>query len=638
MKNEDIKNKRKFKFSDSALNSYLKQLIIMLVDFSLFSITNYAICYLTMSGHITITNYSEIAFNYGHFFLVGICAVVINYAFGLYRSVWSFASLDEIVRGAVAAAVDSAMLLFIDRVLFGYLLNHRSARLPFYAYILAFVITVLAIIAPRVGIRIIRTYFRSVVNKSSKNERVMIVGAGFMGNFVIDALTVDGYTSGQPVIAIDDNPAKLHKKINGIKVVGKCEDIPYLANKYRINQIIICVPSATKTRQKEIIDLAMQTSAKVKISPSTEEMFESKGKMKVRKVEISDLLSRPEVKLDKKICRYLIGKTILVTGGGGSIGSELCMQVARYNPKTIIIFDIYENCAFELANEMNEKFDGDIDVHIRIGSVRDIDRLHEVFDEFKPDVVFHAAAHKHVPLMEDSPCEAVKNNVFGTYNVANMADEFSVEKMVIISTDKAVNPTNVMGCTKRITEIIAQHMNSKSENTRYTAVRFGNVLGSHGSVIPIFEKQIAAGGPVCVTHPDITRYFMTIPEAAQLVCQAGGLSQGGEVFVLDMGEPVKIMDLAKNMIRLSGYTEKEIPIKIVGLRPGEKLYEELALESEIATREKTANEKIYVTHLDDIDDERFDRIINTLKDINDDNVREKLVQLIPNYHPSKAND
>lgn len=637
MKNKTKKGKEERSFNDGALNSYFKQLIIMLIDFSLFSFTNCAICYLTMSGHITLTAYSKIAFNYPHFFLVGILAVLINYAFGLYRSVWSFASLDEIVRSTIAAAVDSAMLFLVDRVLF-FKAFHFQGKLPFYAYILAFIITVLAIAAPRFGIRIIRTYLKSFINKSSSNPRVMIVGAGFMGNFIIDSLTVDGYKGGQPVIAVDDNPAKQHKKINGIKVVGKCSDIPYLADKYKIDQIIICIPSASKTRQKEIIDLAMHTNAKVKISPSTEEMFESKGKMKVRKVEIADLLSRPEVKLDKKICRYLIGKTILVTGGGGSIGAELCMQVARYNPKTIVIFDIYENCAFELAAELNQKFDGEIDVHIRIGSVRDEYRLREVFNEFRPNVVFHAAAHKHVPLMEESPCEAVKNNVFGTYNVANIADEFAVEKMVIISTDKAVNPTNVMGCTKRITEIIAQYMNEKSKNTRYAAVRFGNVLGSHGSVIPIFEKQIASGGPVCVTHPDITRYFMTIPEAAQLVCQAGGLSQGGEVFVLDMGEPVKIMDLARNMIRLSGYTENEIPIKIIGLRPGEKLYEELALESEIAKREKTANEKIFVTHLDDVDENRFNKMMNTLKDINDDNVREKLVQIIPNYHPAKNHD
>ena len=332
-------------------------------------------------------------------------------------------------------------------------------------------------------------------------------------------------------------------------------------------------------------------------------------------------MSRPEVKLDKKVCRYLIVKTVLVTGGGGSIGSELSTQVARYNPKSIVIFDIYENCAFELQNDLNDKYGDEIDISVRIGSVRDMDRLREVFEEFHPDVVFHAAAHKHVPLMEDSPCEAVKNNVFGTYNVAMVADEFKVDKMVILSTDKAVNPTNVMGCTKRITEIIVQHVNETSQHTEYAAVRFGNVLGSHGSVIPIFKKQIAQGGPVKVTHPDITRYFMTIHEAAQLVCQAGGLAKGGEVFVLDMGEPVKIMDLAKNLIRLSGFTTDEIPIEIVGLRPGEKLYEELAMDSELESRQKTANEKIYVNQPMEIDDDNFNQMLAELADITEENVR-----------------
>jgi FlaA1/EpsC-like NDP-sugar epimerase len=335
------------------------------------------------------------------------------------------------------------------------------------------------------------------------------------------------------------------------------------------------------------------------------------------------------------VCRYLIDKTILVTGGGGSIGSELCKQCARYQPKSIVIFDIYENCAFELENELREMYGESIDVHVRIGSVRDTDRLNEIFEEFHPDVVFHAAAHKHVPLMEDSPCEAVKNNVFGTYNVAVAADKFKVPKMVILSTDKAVNPTNVMGATKRITEIIVQYMNKVSQNTQYAAVRFGNVLGSHGSVIPIFKKQIENGGPVRVTHPDITRYFMTIPEAAQLVCQAGGLAKGGEIFVLDMGEPVKIMDLAENLIRLSGFTVDEIGIEISGLRPGEKLYEELSMDSELETRQKTANEKIFVNQPCDIEEKTFKRMISTLHDINNDNVREKLQEFVPNFHPAK---
>ncbi|MGN0523219.1 MAG: polysaccharide biosynthesis protein [Eubacterium sp.] len=620
-------------YKDNRFTAFLKKCIIALMDFCLFCLTNVAICYLTNDGHLVSTLYSRIAFSYFHFFLVGGLAVFINYLMGMYRSVWKFAGNDETVRGTISAAIQTSALFFIDRVIFHRIMGYQG-KLAWYAYVICFVFLWFCIIIPRVGFRIAKQYTTSILSSNSKAARIMIVGAGFMGNFVIDALANDGFVAGKPVVAVDDNPAKYRKNINGVKVVGKCNQIPQLAEKYKIDQIVICMPSASKERQKEVINLAMQTKATVKISPSVSEMMEG-GKRKIRNVDISDLLSRPEVTLDKKVCRYLVGKTVLVTGGGGSIGSEICKQVARYNPNAIVIFDIYENCAFELANELNDKYQGEIDIQVRIGSVRDVDRLREVFEQFKPDVIFHAAAHKHVPLMEDSPCEAVKNNVFGTYNVAVLADEFKVPKMVILSTDKAVNPTNVMGCTKRITEIIVQQMNVKSQNTEYAAVRFGNVLGSHGSVIPIFKKQIEAGGPVKVTHPDITRYFMTIPEAAQLVCQAGGLAKGGEVFVLDMGEPVKIMDLAKNLIRLSGFSVEEIGIEIMGLRPGEKLYEELAMDSEMATRQRTANEKIFVNQPMNIDEENFDNMLEALRNINDDNVRNVLKQYVPGYHPKE---
>lgn len=620
-------------YKDNRFTAFLKKCIIALMDFCLFSFTNVAICYLTNGGHLVSTSYSRVAFSYFHFFLVGRLAVFINYLMGLYRSVWKFAGNDEIVRGTISAAIQTLALFFIDRVIFHSIMDYQG-RLAWYAYVICFVFLWVCIIIPRVGFRIVKQYSNSIFSSNSKSARIMIVGAGFMGNFVVDALANDGFVAGKPVIAVDDNPAKYRKKFNGVKVAGKCDQIPQLAEKYKIDQIVICMPSASKKRQREVIDLAMQTRATVKISPSVSEMMEG-GKRKIRNVDISDLLSRPEVSLDKKVCRYLVGKNVLVTGGGGSIGSEICKQVARYNPHSIVIFDIYENCAFELANELNDKYQGEIDIQVRIGSVRDVERLRQVFEQFKPDVIFHAAAHKHVPLMEDSPCEAVKNNVFGTYNVAVLADEFKVPKMVILSTDKAVNPTNVMGCTKRITEIIVQQMNVKSQNTEYAAVRFGNVLGSHGSVIPIFRKQIEAGGPVKVTHPDITRYFMTIPEAAQLVCQAGGLAKGGEVFVLDMGEPVKIMDLAKNLIRLSGFSVEEIGIEIMGLRPGEKLYEELAMDSEMATRQRTANEKIFVNQPMNIDEENFDNMLKELRNINDDNVRDVLKRYVPGYHPKE---
>lgn len=619
-------------FQDKKLSTYLKYLVVAVMDIAFAFICNVSICYFTENGQVVGVSYSPILFSYIHLILLCVVVMLVNYALGLYRSVWAYAGMDELVRGIGASVIISAALFGIDRLLFKHALHYQGG-LAYYAYIIYFIFISFSIIVPRFMFRVLKIFSTATVNRSKKNDRVMIVGAGFMGNFVIDALRVEGYRGGQPVIAVDDNPAKQGKKINGVKVVGKCEDIPKLKEKYKINQIIICFPSATKARQREVIDLSIKTGAKVRISPSIEEMFDKSASKKVRNVEISDLLSRPEVTLDRKICRYLIGKTILVTGGGGSIGAELCMQVAKYNPKTIVIFDIYENCAFELQNELNDRYGEEIEIAVRIGSVRDTDRLREVFGEFHPDVVFHAAAHKHVPLMEESPCEAVKNNIFGTYNVAVIADEFKVDRMVILSTDKAVNPTNVMGCTKRACELIVQYMEGISENTKYTAVRFGNVLGSHGSVIPIFQKQIEKGGPVKVTHPDITRYFMTIPEAAQLVCQAGGLAKGGEVFVLDMGEPVKIMDLAENLIRLSGFTTDEIKIEITGLRPGEKLYEELSLQSELETREKTQNEKIYVNQPLEIDNEKIKNMLDELQNINDDNVRQILMKYIRTYHP-----
>lgn len=620
----------------SKFNVYCRRACILLIDLALFFFCNVCIVYLTLGGHIIATDYTDILFDYSHLIITSLLTILINTAFGLYRSVWTFAGTDEIPRNFMAAALSSTALFLIDRFLFFKILGCKG-YLAFYAYILMFVLLFISVCAPRIGYRVARRMINETYRYSNKtNPRIMIVGAGFMGNYIIDDLASNNFKMGYPVVAVDDNPAKLQKRINGVKVKGTCNEIPQIAQANNIDTIIICLPSASQKRQKEIIDLAMQTKCNVKISPSINEFIEGGKEYKnARDVEIKDLLARDEVQLDKKVCRYLLGKTILVTGGGGSIGSEICRQAARYNPKTIVIFDIYENCAFELQNKLLAKYADIIDIEVRIGSVRDENRLNEVFEEFHPDVVFHAAAHKHVPLMEDSPCEAVKNNVFGTYNVAVAANKFKVPKMVILSTDKAVNPTNVMGCTKRITEIIVQYMNKKCENTEFAAVRFGNVLGSHGSVIPIFKDQIAHGGPITLTHPDIERYFMTIPEAAQLVCQAGGLAKGGEIFVLDMGEPVKIMDLAKNLIRLSGYSVDEIGIKIVGLRPGEKLYEELAMESEMETRSKTALEKIYVTQPMDIDGGEFKHMLEELKNINDDTVREKLMKYVPNYHPAQ---
>lgn len=621
------------------LNALCRKAIIIAIDFITLHLSNLGIIHYTMGGKIFNTEYIYIVFNFLHLILFFTVSAIIFRLLDLYKGVWTFAGADETVRIGTGAIFSTISLFLIDRVLFNNILGY-DGKLPYYAYFLMFILVFIGLCVPRIGYSIAKRLYRDnpfVSKKKLKSKRVMIVGAGFMGDFFINELIHNDYKKGYPVLAVDDNPAKLHKRINGVKVRGTCSDIPWLAKEYNIDIIMICLPSASKTRQKEIISLAMETGCQVKIAPSVSEFLENNNtkSKRIRNIEIKDLLARPEVKLDKKVCRYLIGKTILVTGGGGSIGAELCNQVARYSPETIIIFDIYENCAFELANELRDKYSDEINVRIRIGSVKDIKRLREVFEEFHPDVVFHAAAHKHVPLMEASPCEAVKNNVFGTYNVALVCDEFAVTKMLTLSTDKAVNPTNVMGCTKRITEIIIQYMNTVSKNTVYTAVRFGNVLGSHGSVIPIFTKQIENGGPITLTHPDIERYFMTIPEAAQLVCQAGGLAKGGEIFVLDMGEPVKIMNLAKNMIRLAGYEIDEIGIKITGLRPGEKMYEELAMESELETRKTTELDKIYVTQPMEISEEFFNNMLESLKDVNNDNVREKLMAIVPNYKPAK---
>ncbi len=618
------------------IEGIIKKWLLFFIDAGMFVIANSAICYITDNGRLSSSAYHGVLFNAYHLILTCALAGLINYFFRLYKSIWTFAGTREALVCAEASFVNALMLYAVDKLLFKIVL--KQPILPIYAYVLFFIFLILCTCAPRLGYRWLKTEIKTIhgSNKDRHIKRVMIVGAGYMGNTVIDDLRCNNSNKYMPVVAVDDNPSKIGGRISGIKIAGNINDIPEIVEKYDVDEIIIAIPSAPKSRINEIYMIATSTNKVVKTTPSLNEIIENSAKMgQIRKIEITDLLARDEVKLDINVCRYLIGTTILVTGGGGSIGAEICNQCARYVPKTIVIFDIYENCAFELANDLRDKYGDKINIQVRIGSVRDISRLEEVFEEFHPDVVFHAAAHKHVPLMEDSPCEAVKNNVFGTYNVALTSDKFKVQKMVILSTDKAVNPTNVMGTTKRITEIIVQYMNEVSENTQYAAVRFGNVLGSHGSVIPIFKKQIENGGPVTVTHPDITRYFMTIPEAAQLVCQAGGLAKGGEIFVLDMGEPVKIMDLAENLIKLSGYTVDEIGIEITGLRPGEKLYEELSLDTEMETRSKTANEKIFVNQPIAIDKDKFEQMLESLNDINDDNVREKLMQFVPNYHPAK---
>lgn len=567
--------------------------------------------------------------------------IVLYYAFKIYSSMWEYAGIREVWNVALATIIGGISGIAVDLILSsigGAASKLNNGCFDAYFYIFGTLVAIILVAGMRILYRLVRRYYREKsLEKDEKLDRVMIVGAGDMGMIIINELEVNNYSKGKPIIAVDDNPLKVGKRIRGIPVKGTCDQIPELAKKYDINTIIMCLPSVGSERQTEILRIAVKTGCKLKTSPSLLEMTDTSHGGRIRDVNITDLLSRPEVELNRDVCGYLKDQIVLVTGGGGSIGSELCRQVSKYHPKKIVVFDIYENNAYLLKQQLDAYHKGNPEIDIRIGSVRDPKRLREVFDEFHPSIVFHAAAHKHVPLMEDSPKEAVKNNVFGTFNVASIAVEYNVKRFVNISSDKAVNPANVMGATKRITEMIVQYFERKCKNsTIFAAVRFGNVLGSSGSVIPIFTEQIKNGGPVMVTHPDITRYFMTIPEAAQLVVQAGGLAKGGEIFVLDMGEPVKIVTLAENLIMLSGYKPyTEIEIEFSGLRPGEKLYEELVLDEESDERKMTANNKIFVTKPVDMDDELFEKELEKLKDADENEVRGIIKEIVPNYHEAK---
>ncbi len=561
--------------------------------------------------------------------------LVLYYAFGLYNSIWKYAGLHELVQCTLAGFFGSLLGVAVDKVgSYYHVLNLGNFPPTVYVISMFLVIGLCGAMRLfyRMGRRVIHESAGTIAGKKRKRNRIMLIGAGDMGMIVVRELAANGYREGKPVVIVDDNKHKQGKRFNGIPVRGGCDRIPELAVKYSVDEIILCIPSASQARQLKIMKIAMTTDCVLKTSPTLREMADNADNVKkIRNVEITDLLARPEVNLNIEQCRYLNGKTILVTGCG-SIGSELCRQVARHKPKTLVLVDNYENNAFNTYNELYEKYKGSLPMHIRIGSVQDANRLHEIFDEFKPDIVFHAAAHKHVPLMEDSPCEAVKNNIFGTYNTAKTALEFKVQKFIILSTDKAVNPANVMGATKRVTELIIQYFNRKTDVTDFAAVRFGNVLGSNGSVIPIFKRQIENGGPVTVTDPEITRYFMTISEAAQLVVQAGSLSKGGEVFVLDMGEQIKILTLAENLIKLSGYEPyRDIDIQFTGLRPGEKLYEELSLEAEIKGRKLTANDKIFVTPPVELDDKALETALEKLRAADMSNVRDSLKEIVPNF-------
>ncbi len=557
-----------------------------------------------------------------------VITLIIFYIFRLYNSVWRYASDTELVNIIIAVVICAAM----QPVIFWILNTHVPRSYPFFYAFFMMMFTG----GVRFSYRIMRMLQNRRLNRIGGKSRIncMIVGAGAAGNAILKEIETSNYLSMHVVCAIDDHPGCHGKYLRGVPIVGGREKIQESVDKYGVDEIIIAIPSASRATLKPILEICKETGCRMRILPGMYQIINGEVNVsKLREVQIEDLLGRDPIQVNvDEIIGYVSGKTVLVTGGGGSIGSELCRQIAQHNPKCLIIFDIYENGVYEVQQELKQKYPH-LNMEVLIGSVRNTARVEEVFKLYRPDIVYHAAAHKHVPLMEVSPHEAIKNNVFGTLKVARAADEYGVRRFVLISTDKAVNPTNIMGASKRICEMIIQDMNRKSK-TEYVAVRFGNVLGSNGSVVPLFKKQIEAGGPVTVTHPDIIRYFMTIPEAVSLVLQAGAYEKGGEIFVLDMGEPMKIDDLARNLIKLSGYrVDDEIKIEYTGLRPGEKMYEELLMNEEGLT--ETANKMIYIGKPIEIDDEKFEQQLEQLRAASkaeESDIRAEVAKIVPTYH------
>lgn len=503
-----------------------------------------------------------------------------------------------------------------------------------------YIVNVMVIIVGMVSLRISYRTMRRIVMKTelrqnaSDSQRVLIVGAGEAGNMIVRELFKRPKLKKMPVGVVDDDKNKQGKCVYDVPVLGTIDDVEHIVKNHCIDEIIICIANINPKRKREIINICKKTDAKIKTIPGIYEIIDEKVNItKFRDVQIEDLLGREPIKMNLDDMNGIIkNKIIMVTGGGGSIGSELCRQIVKYEPKQLVLIDIYENNAYDIQQEIKRHFP-EIDLKVLIASVRDEHKMEKIFEQYKPEIVFHAAAHKHVPLMEDSPCEAIKNNVFGTQNVVNLSDKYNVKKFVLISTDKAVNPTNIMGATKRCCEMIVQTKN-KTSKTEFVAVRFGNVLGSNGSVVPLFKKQIEEGGPVTVTHEEVTRFFMTIPEAVSLVLQASAMAKGGEIFVLDMGEPVKIIDLARNLIKLSGFEPNvDIKIEVTGLRPGEKLYEEVLMDEE--GLQKTSNNQIRIGRPIEIDKAEFKKELNILKRVADNDQDEKvdliMKSIVPTY-------
>lgn len=620
---DDMKEKQAF--------SILSRAFLICLDIVFINLSSFLALWLRFNMHISEINEQYLASVIELMPINTIVTIGIYAILRLYTSLWRFASIKELVY--VLEGCMGSFLFNVFYFFFTYNRNICRSYFPLYGTAL-FLLTCVS----RFSYRFIRLLYRGRIH-GNHARNTMIIGAGEACNVVMKELELSAELDSRICCIIDDDSRKHGTFIHGIKVIGGREQILKAAQKYAVNEIIIAIPSVGRNEQRKILDICQKVpNCELKILPGVYQLVNGDVSVsKLRNVEIEDLLGRETVQvMTEEIGNYVYDKVVLVTGGGGSIGSELCRQIAANNPRQLIIFDIYENNAYDIQQELMGKYPY-LKLAVLIGSVRNGRKVDSVFARYQPDIVYHAAAHKHVPLMEDSPNEAIKNNVFGTYKVALAADKYGAKKFVLISTDKAVNPTNIMGASKRICEMIIQVFNNRS-GTDYVAVRFGNVLGSNGSVIPLFKKQIAVGGPVTVTHPDIVRYFMTIPEAVSLVLQAGVNAAGGEIFVLDMGQPVKIAELAKNLIRLSGYeVDVDIKIKYTGLRPGEKLYEEILMDEE--GLQGTENERIHIGKPIEFDEEEF------LKDLEElyqaayaetDHMKKIVKKIVPTYNLRKS--
>ncbi len=613
-----------------------RAMILYIIDIMIINISYIISAFLLVNNHIEKLQYVQLLYNT---VVLSLFVYLITFnILDVYRNITRFENGIDYIK-YIGLSIFSGAIVILIKFLF------KAPLMGYKEIVFATILIAVAIVSYRVIIRFLLNEINPIEKERTERKNLLIIGAGEAANEIIKTVknTMKGYYN--IVGLIDDNPNKMNYAISGIKILGNRDDIAEICKQYKVDVIFFSISNIDNKNKKEILNICQETGVKIRVLPSVADIIKNKSLLQnLRDVEIEDLLGRePIILANENIGELIKGKSILVTGGGGSIGSELCRQIAKFNPSRLIIFDIYENNLYNIEMELKQNhYDEKFEIVAIVGSVRDKKRLEQVFKKYNPYLVFHAAAHKHVPLMEVSPLEAIKNNVFGTYNVANYADKYSVKRFILISTDKAVNPTNIMGATKRMCEMIIQAFNKKSK-TEFAAVRFGNVLGSNGSALPLFKKQIANGGPVTVTHRDITRFFMTIPEAVSLVLQAMSYAKGGEIFVLDMGEPVKIYDLAVSLIKLSGLEPNvDIPIEITGLRPGEKLYEELLMSEE--GLQTTAHNKIFIGKPSDITYEQMLKKLGKLEEIiqneniSVNKIKDTMKQVVPTYkEPEEIN-